>query len=77
MQIKIDLWIMSHSLFLDWIKLRTLVEYRLSALLSRNVRAIPFHDGDYWEIKIDPLSPDEMEMLLDIAEGEMCIRDSC
>lgn len=70
MQKKTDLWIMSHALFLDWMKMRTLAEYRLSALLGRNVRAVPFQDGDYWEVEIDPLSPDEMEMLLDIAGGD-------
>ena len=70
MKIKTDLWIMSHAMFLDWIKLQTLLEYRLNALLHREIEAIPFQDGDYWDVEITPVSEAEMELLLDVAEAD-------
>ena len=70
MKIKTDLWIMSHAMFLDWIKLQTLLEYRLNALLHREIKAIPFQDGDYWDVEITPVSVEEMELLLDVAEAD-------
>lgn len=70
MKMKTDLWIMSHAMFLDWIKLRTLLEYRLNALLHREIEAIPFQDGDYWDVEITPVSAAEMELLLDVAEAD-------
>ena len=60
MKVKTDLWIMSHAMFLDWIKLQTLLEYRLNALLHR----------DYWDVEITPVSVEEMELLLDVAEAD-------
>ena len=70
MKMKTDLWIMSHAMFLDWIKLQTLLEYRLNALLHREIEAIPFQDGDYWDVEITPVSVEEMELLLDVAEAD-------
>lgn len=70
MKVKTDLWIMSHAMFLDWIKLQTLLEYRLNALLHREIKAIPFQDGDYWDVEITPVSVEEMELLLDVAEAD-------
>lgn len=70
MKMKTDLWIMSHAMFLDWIKLQTLLEYRLNALLHREIKAIPFQDGDYWDVEITPVSEAEMELLLDVAEAD-------
>ena len=70
MKVKTDLWIMSHAMFLDWIKLQTLLEYRLNALLHREIEAIPFQDGDYWDVEITPVSEAEMELLLDVAEAD-------
>ena len=70
MKMKTDLWIMSHAMFLDWIKLQTLLEYRLNALLHREIEAIPFQDGDYWDVEITPVSEAEMELLLDVAEAD-------
>lgn len=70
MKMKTDLWIMSHAMFLDWIKLQTLLEYRLNALLHREIKAIPFQDGDYWDVEITPVSVEEMELLLDVAEAD-------
>lgn len=70
MKVKTDLWIMSHAMFLDWIKLQTLLEYRLNALLHREIEAIPFQDGDYWDVEITPVSVEEMELLLDIAKAD-------
>ena len=61
---------MSHAMFLDWIKLQTLLEYRLNALLHREIEAIPFQDGDYWDVEITPVSEAEMELLLDVAEAD-------
>ena len=70
MKVKTDLWIMSHAMFLDWIKLQTLLEYRLNALLHREIEAIPFQDGDYWDVEITPVSVEEMELLLNVAEAD-------
>ena len=70
MKMKTDLWIMSHAMFLDWIKLRTLLEYRLNAFLHREIEAIPFQDGDYCDVEITPVSAAEMELLLDVDEAD-------
>lgn len=70
MKVKTDLWIMGHAMFLDWIKLQTLLEYRLNALLHREIEAIPFQDGDYWDVEITPVSVEEMELLLNVAEAD-------
>ena len=46
------------------------MEYRLNALLHREIKAIPFQDGDYWDVEITPVSVEEMEVLLDVAEAD-------
>lgn len=70
MQIKTDLWVISNALFLDWIQLQILIEYRLSVLLKRTIKVIAFQDGDYWEVETDPISPEEMEMLFEITKAD-------
>ncbi len=61
---------MSHAMFLDWIKLQTLLEHWLKALLHREIEAIPFQDWDYWDVEITPVSVEEMKLLLDAVETD-------
>ena len=39
-------------------------------MLHREIEAIPFQDGDYWDVEITPVSEAEMELLLDVAEAD-------
>ena len=70
MQIKTDLWVMSNALFLDWKKLKTLIEFRLGALLGRRIHANPFRDADYWDVGTGPISSSEMKLLFEIADAD-------
>ena len=70
MQIKADLWTMNHALFLKWESLKILVEYKLGALLKRNIQAAPFQDEDSWEVGVSPIEPDEMELLFETAGAD-------
>ena len=63
-------WQISNSVFLDWFQLKGLLEYRIEALIERNIRPVPFQDGDYWDVRTDDYTEQEIKLLIEAANGD-------
>ena len=63
-------WQISNSVFLDWFQLKELLEYRIEALIGRNIRPVPFQDGDYWDVRTDDYTQQEIDVLIEAANGD-------
>ena len=63
-------WKMHQAIFLDWVQLKALLEYRLNALLGRDIKPFPFQDGDYWDVQTEEYSEEELEILLVAANAD-------
>lgn len=63
-------WKMHQAIFLDWVQLKALLEYRLNALLGRDIKPFPFQDGDYWDVQTEEYSEEELEILLVAADAD-------
>ena len=60
-------------MFLDWVQLKSLLEYRLDALLGRDIKPLAFKDGDYWDVQTEKYSEEELELLFSIADAATCL----
>lgn len=63
-------WKMHQAIFLDWVQLKALLEYRLNALLGRDIKPIPFQDSDYWDVETEEYSDEEIEILFAAANAD-------
>ena len=69
-------WQISNSVFLDWFQLKELLEYRIEALIGRNIRPVPFQDGDYWDVRTDDYTQQEIDVLIEAANGDEYDREN-
>ena len=67
---KTAIWQIRNSVFLDWFQLKELLEYRIEALIGRNIRPVPFQDGDYWDVRTDDYTQQEIDVLIEAANGD-------
>ena len=63
-------WQARQAMFLDWVQLKALLEYRLKALLGRDIKPFPFRDSDYWDVQTEEYSEEELEILFAAAEAD-------
>lgn len=63
-------WQARQAMFLDWVQLKALLEYRLNALLGRDIKPFPFRDGDYWDVQTEEYTEEELEILFVTADAD-------
>ena len=63
-------WQSRQAMFLDWVQLKALLDYRLKALLGRDIKPLPFQDGDYWDVQTEEYSEEELELLFSVADAD-------
>lgn len=63
-------WQARQAMFLDWVQLKALLEYRLRALLGRDIKPFPFKDGDYWDVQTEEYSEEELDILFAAADAD-------
>ena len=63
-------WQQREAMFLDWVQLKALLEYRLNDLLGRDIKPIPFQDSDYWDVYTQEYTQEELEKLFSAANAD-------